>query len=244
MKKKTALLVIVTIFIAVLPIFAEFNENEKPLWGMWEDIAYNLHGGEFDMDIYGPINYGIIDNLQIGTEFWIWILQVENVNAKINILPESEIFPAISVGGSYFRFSSWILDTNSSIGCYDFAAYITKQITPKFYINALYKYNGLSELSDNTFIEMVSGGADNSEVGLSIISEPSKIMRFSMETTADMMNSKVSFNAGMGCEFAVGDVTRIKIGIYSFGINEQNPIYFPFIDFHWRFSITEDTKSK
>lgn len=246
MKKILSLITIFLLTLALGNLFADFRDDEKPVWGMLNDTAYTLQGGEWNIDLWGPVTYGIFDNFQIGTLFWLWFAQMLNFNGKINIIPETQAMPAFSVGGSYAQLSFTIEKTNESTGnkeksnvtlkWYQIGGYLTKQLSETLYLSGAYIYNGVdasaSLSTSDTPVVSITGTGNASKVLLDLIIESSKSTRFSLEGVANIGN-KVEFDAGGGIEWAMGDVFRLKIGIYT--VIRDNLFYIPFIDLHWRF---------
>ncbi len=243
MKKRS--IFIVFLILIFYSIYADFRDDEKPVWGMLNDTAYTLQGGEWNIDLWGPVNWGITDNLQIGTMFWIWFLQIPNLNLKFNLIPESAGLPAFSIGGSYSQFSIMLpltdsngnkVDTKVNISWFNIGGYLTKQLTEKLYLSGGYIYNGFnasSSVSTNDFLVFSLTGTGNaSKILMDLIIESTKSTRFFTEGVLNLGNN-LNFDAGGGVEWAMGDIFRLKIGIYV--PVRENLIYLPFIDLHWRF---------
>jgi len=246
--KRCIIFIFAALFIIVLPLFADFNKDEKPLWGMFEDTAYNLHAQEYNIDMWGPITYGITDNIQAGTELLEWLGLMVNANCKYNFLPETKALPAVSIGGAYLLGSPLngpIIVPDYTISHYSTPAivqnsqlslYLTKQINQQYYLNLFYQYDYLNGNFGNDYnyvLTAIWSKKSNSSLGFSFISDQSKMTRLSAEAVIGIGN-KISYNAGAGFEFAFGGTLRMKIGIYSFGDIKQ--LDMPFIDLHWRFS--------
>ena len=64
--------------------------------------GYTLHEGEFTVGI-GPVAFGVAENVQIGTNLLLWIIQVYNVDAKVSLLKDDD--RAVAVGLSAYRLS-------------------------------------------------------------------------------------------------------------------------------------------
>lgn len=242
MFRKTAAITALALAIGTTSAWAEFKETEKPVWGMLHETAYTLQGGEWNIDLWGPVTYGVIDNLQVGTMFWVWFAQVPNINAKWTLLPESEAFPAIGVSGSFYNFSLNLEDEDSndsfktSISIFGLAAHISKQLSQTLYLTGSYVYNGVQSSStlsseDNYILNYTGTNSSSSIVG-SIVADMSRSARFSAEVAA-LLSDTVNFNAGVGFEWAMGDTFRLKLGVD--GLIRDSLYYVPFIDLHWRF---------
>jgi len=242
MLKRTAAIVALSLAIGTSSAWAEFRPDEKPVWGMLNDTAYTLNGGEWNIDLWGPVTYGIVDGLQVGSMFWVWFAQIPNVNAKWNFIPESDFFPALSVGGSYYSFSIKLSDDDSnsdadiSVSWYTLSAHVSKQLSQNMYLSGAYIYNGLdssaSLSTEDSAILNLSGTASGSKAVVSLVTDMSKSARFSAEIAANIAE-EVNFDAGAGFEWAMGDAFRLKVGVDV--LLRESPFYIPFVDLHWRF---------
>lgn len=245
MIKKVLLTACVAAFLSSSAVMAEFNEGELPVWGMINDTAYTLNEGEWNIDLWGPVTYGVVDGLQVGSVFWFWFAQIPNVYGKFNLLQEGPGIPAISLGGFYRNFSftntSGSEDVKVSINWYGIQAMLSKQLSETLYLSGGYIYNGVDgsgsfSVDDSPFLSI--SGSGNSHQGVaSLVTQMSKRTRFSVEVLADINDNlgetNVDFAAGGGFEWAMGKTFRLKIGVFSYF--REEPFYVPFLDLHWRF---------
>lgn len=239
MQKKVMLLVLTVLLLTSGKVFAGYHENEKPVWTMVNDTAYTLNQGEWNLDLGGPVTYGISDNFQIGSIFWFWFAQIPNVYAKYTLLEEGPANPAISIGGFYRGFSFDDSDNNSvTLNWFGMEAFATKELSPGFYLNGGYSYNGLNasgSLGMDDFILLSwSGTSDTHRFIAGLINQLSANSRFYAEAVANTSIEDVGFSAGGGFEWAMGEMFRLKLGVYTF-LNSDTPFYIPFINLYWRF---------
>jgi len=246
MLKKTVMIIIFVI-ISAFYSFADYKTGEKPVWGILEDTAYTLKMNEFNIDLWGPVTYGISDNLQIGTMYWIWFAQIANLSAKINILNEKNIIPSISAEAYYSQFS-WAGKPDD--GWYKFSAFASKQLGQQMYLSLFCGYNLISgKFASDGFSNgyMIDYSADPLLIihapdrwfyaGSSYVCNMSKISRFSVEASLDAGYTNC-LNIGVGFEFAIGDVLRTKLSLYTFVPFSSAPGWIlPMIDLYWRFSV-------
>lgn len=237
--KKRAIFVVFLMLIFCI-IYADFRDDELPVWGMINDTAYILQEGEWNIDLWGPVSLGLFNIFQINTNFWLWFPQIPNVNLKFNILKESDNLPALSIGGSYMQFTHTIKrddkDIQNTVKWYHLGGYISKKLTQTFYLSGAYVFNGVNTPNEITtedlFLLAIIGTKDSSKILLDFIIETGKIARFYLEGVLNLGN-KVEPDAGMAIEWALGDIFRLKLGIYV--PIRENTFYLPFIDLHWRF---------
>lgn len=242
---KRLILFVFIVFLIVPVLFADFVEGEKPVWAVNSDTAYCLDGGEWSIDFSGPITYGIIDGLQVGTYFWVWFAQIPSVYAKWNFINETDTFPAIAIGGKFLQ----AVAENSSktakltVQYFNISGYVSKKINEKLYLTGSYTYNKVnfsssSEDFDNfilTTLHNVTGNEDPtsiSNITASLIYQMSKSTRFLFEGAANIYN-KASYYISPGFEWALGDMFRLKLSVFTF--TGENPVYWPYINMRLRF---------
>jgi len=233
-------------------LMADFVEGEKPVWAVNSDTAYGLQGGEWSIDFSGPITYGIIDGLQVGTYFWLWIFQTPSVYAKWNFIQETDVFPAIAIGGKFMAFPTIeeeVTEGGSTtkekldIQYFNVSGYVSKRIADNFYVTGSYTYNKLnfstsSEKFDNWLLNIindVTGKEDPtsiSNITASIIYQMSKSTRFLFEGAANIYDNAY-FYMSPGFEFALGDVFRLKLSVLTL-FGESN-VYYPYLNMRLRF---------
>lgn len=248
MKKKTHLFLFISVFVFIsAPVFAEFRKDEKPVVMFHADTAYTLSQNEWTLDLVGPVTYGILDNLQVGTNFWVWFGQVPNVFAKWNILPEDEFLPALSLGG-LFGMVTGSGNTNGqnykvTMMLYNASAYVTKKISEQFYINGSYSYNNVDikmegpgeswSLSD--ILNEAMGVTDSTTMhiaslgGMYALSEAAKLM---IEGIGYFYQTDSTFAVSPGFEWAMGETFRLKLAVTAW--LGPTAFYMPYINLKWR----------
>lgn len=229
---KKALVACLIVFAFSAGIFADFRADEKPVWNFYSPTAYTLKGGEWNLDLWGPITYGIGDFMQVGTNFWLWFPQYLNVNAKINILPEGDFVPAFSVGGSYGQIGG-----TNAFRRYTLEVMLSKMVTKDVFITGAYNYAG-SEFTGadsdaaNYLMDIIFGNRYRSAVALDVTGAFSPFVRGTAQAIVNI-GEVINFDVAGGVEFAIGDIFRLKLGITAY-IRTPDPGYLPFIDLAWR----------
>lgn len=248
MMKKT-LLVLLALAFASVCTFADFRQDEKPVIMIHSDTAYTLSQNEWTIDLIGPVSYGILDNLQVGTNFWVWFGQVPNVFAKWNILPEDETLPALSVGGLFGMISGSGTDTVTleeykvTMMLYNVSAYVTKRFSEQFYANGSYSYNSVNITMEGPGESWSLADILNDSLGVSDstgmhiaslggIYELSTAARLMIEGIGYFYQTSSTFVVSPGFEWAMGDTFRLKLAVTAW--LGTTPFYMPYLNLKWR----------
>lgn len=249
MMKKLLIVLFVLVFAAVSS-FADFRQDEKPVTMIHADTAYTLSQNEWTIDLIGPVSYGIIDSLQVGTNFWIWFAQIPNVFVKWNIISEDEMLPALSLGG---LFGSLTLTGTNNLDqeaklttmLYNFAFYASKRLSEQFYVNASYSYNGLGivyegpEGTINLVNDINNALGTTDSLAMSIVSlggiyELSGAARLMIEGIAYFYQVSSRFAVSPGFEWALGDTFRLKLAVTVNNFDSSKVAYVPYLNLKWR----------
>lgn len=80
---------------------------EKPIThNIWMPTGYNLNEGEFAIGI-GPVNIGLSDRVQFGTNVLLFLFQDYNANVKVNVWNKNKM--ALAAGLDFNRYNLYIL---------------------------------------------------------------------------------------------------------------------------------------
>ncbi|HDQ26396.1 MAG TPA: hypothetical protein ENN43_06605 [bacterium] len=248
--KKGIVFMIVLLFVSAGSVFADFREDEKPVVLIHADTAYTLSQGEWSLDLVGPVTYGILDTLHVGTNFWVWFLQVPNVYGKWNVIQENDVFPALSIGGLFGMFQQKTTaegtseEIKATFMLYTGAVYASKKVTEQLYLNGSFSYGKLDITLENESGEQLSmekmvndlfGTTDT--FGLSIASlglayELSKGARLMAEAIGLIHERSTNFLISPGIEWGIGDIFRLKLAVTVW--TGDTPFYAPYINAKWR----------
>lgn len=106
---QTRLILAVVVLAVLLPSVVWSSFEGRPITdNAFNPTGYTLHKGEFSVGI-GPIAFGVAENVQIGTNILLWIVQVYNVDAKVSIVKDDD--RAVAFGLGAYRLS---LDTSDN----------------------------------------------------------------------------------------------------------------------------------
>lgn len=242
--KKLVFIVFLVFFVSSAAL-SDFVEGEMPVWAVNSDTAYGLQGGEWSIDFSGPITFGVIDGLQVGTIFWPWFAQILNGYGKWNFIKETESFPALAIGGKFMQ--ATVENTSKTakltIQYFNISGYVSKKLSDNLYLTGSYTYNKFnfstsSEDIDNFILDAlknITGQEDPtsiSNITASLIYQMSKSTRFLLEGAANIYD-KAYYYASPGFEWALGDVFRLKLSVSTvFG---EKSYYIPYINMRLRF---------
>lgn len=89
--------------ILCVPSIAWSSFEGRPITtNAFSPTGYTLHKGEFSLGI-GPVAFGATENVQIGTNILLWLLQIHNVDTKVSLVKNDD--HAFAVGLSVYRMS-------------------------------------------------------------------------------------------------------------------------------------------
>ena len=102
---KTAKLILLAsvLLLQIAAAQADYYPDEKPVWGLSQDTAYLLERGKMDVNMYGWVTLGVLDNLQVGMNLPVYLMTITNINAKARIIEENQNMPQVALGLSYYR---------------------------------------------------------------------------------------------------------------------------------------------
>ncbi len=99
---KTKLLIALILALLAINANAEDGFEGRPITNnLWCPTAFTLHQSEFSVGL-GPLAFGIIDRVQVGTNILLYLLQVSNVNAKVQVYSSDKL--AVAAGVEYLHF--------------------------------------------------------------------------------------------------------------------------------------------
>jgi hypothetical protein len=109
---KTKLLFVLLISVLATNVVAEDGFDGRPITNnLWSPTAFTLHQSEFSVGL-GPIAFGVTDEIQVGTNILLFLLQVSNVNAKANIYTGDKLSLAAGVEYMHFDLSPLVSGDN------------------------------------------------------------------------------------------------------------------------------------
>jgi hypothetical protein len=223
---KKTLIVLAMLFLVTVSTFAEKGFEDRPnISNVSMPTGYTLHKGEFQVGI-GPMAFGITDKVQVGTNILTFLLQIYNVNLKVNLIDtESNAFAA---GLKFDTFTEESYYTSFS----PFATFSTK-IGPNTLLHLGGQYTFFSDLENEDvedFIAFLSSRSTSLRMGLEY--SFSRKTKFMAETGYDF--SIDGFRLG-GAVLWGWEKFRLKLGLNYFKPNDSHGFVLPVISLFWRF---------
>ncbi|MCD4817498.1 MAG: hypothetical protein K8S23_02255 [Candidatus Cloacimonetes bacterium] len=216
--------------------------ERKILNVMSSPTAYTLKKNEFIIGV-GSIYYGVLDNVQIGTNLLYFLIKDRNMNLKFNFYNSSKV----SIGSAIYldSFSSEVNKYDDDDDGYyeekdeNFTS-VAPSLAISFPINQKVswhisgQYNailsGNNEDFENVMAGVFSKGSRNA-IGF----EYSASNRTKIVTEAIYDYTLEGFRAG-GAFVWGWNSFRLKLGLISFKYRNTESYYYPHINFWWRFN--------
>ena len=123
--------------------------------------GYTLHSGEFTIGI-GSIGFGLTDNVQLGTNILLYLLQISNGNFKVNVIKSSTT--AFALGTDFRHFNLDVFDNESSFSTISPYAVMSHKIGNNTLLHLAGRvsfFSGDDEIDD--------ADAESSSIGTSIL---------------------------------------------------------------------------
>jgi len=240
------------VFIFTACVFADFRKDEDPVTAILCDTAYTLRGGEWNIDLTGPVSYGIIDGLQLWTDLYFYFAQALNLQAKWNVVPDSGSMPALTIGGTIgnasYKQTINSTDVKVNLLFWNLSGYVSKKFNDNLWLSASYTYNkfnitgqsaGNSTSLEDT-LKTITGSDDPlgvSNASASIVYQISPGARLCLEylaviDTLDNNKLNVSSSINPGVTWAFGDSFRLKLFVMTFFGSDTH--YFPCVNLAWK----------
>lgn len=209
--------------------FGEKGFEGRPITSnMTMATGFTLNKGEFLVGL-GSIGFGISDNVQVGTNVFLYLLQDYNANLKISFIKTEE--KALALGFKVHSFDLDVDEEESGFTSFSpFAAFSTKVSKNTFlHIGGQYSYfSGPEEIGDALAIATSVG----TSAYLGIEHSYSHKTKFLAEIGYDFTFE--GFRIG-GAVLWGWKYFRLKLGVNYFKPKCTGGFIFPVLSFRWRF---------
>jgi hypothetical protein len=192
--------------------------------------GYTLHKGEFSIGI-GPMAFGVTENVQIGTNILLWILQVYNVTAKVAVVEDDD--RAIALGLAAYRLSLDTSDDDDEAEFLALAPYASGslRIGGSTMLHGGAQYAHFSADEDD---EIDDADADASASGTSVFAGIEHSYSDRTKFLADASYDTTFEGARVGGAVLFGwEKFRLKLGVSYFSAGDG--FVLPIIGMRWRF---------
>lgn len=188
-----------------------------------------LHAGEFSVGI-GPVEYGITDNLQIGTNLLLFIFQYYNADVKYSLIDTEQQALALGLGVGYFNLSVFGSDVSyTSISPYVAYSFPVGQKT-RMHLGA--NYSSISGDVDIDDAEDLSASVSGTSVSAGIEHSLSNKTKILGDAGYDIEFEGMRVGAGVLWGW---ETFRLKLGLQYFAPKGYDGYVFPWVGLWWRF---------
>ncbi|MCZ7557035.1 MAG: porin family protein [Bacteroidia bacterium] len=229
--KRIATLFLLTIFLA-----GSASAQEKtgfagrPITNnLFAPTGNTLHQGEFTIGI-GPVEYGITENVQIGTNLLLFILQYYNADLKVSFINTEERAFAAGVGVGYFNLKVFGADA----GFTSFSPYIaySMPVGPSTRLHLGANYTHFEADVDIDDAEELNASTEGTSVNAGIEHSLSNKTKFVGDLGYDIEFEGVRLGGGVLWGW---DSFRLKLGLQYFSPKGYTGYVLPYIGLWWRF---------
>lgn len=217
------------VFICSGQVAAKGFKDRPILTNITAPTGFTLNRGEFTVGL-GNINFGITDNVQVGTNILLMFLQDYNVKLKVNLLDDET--GALAAGVSLHRFDLKVWGADSNFTSVTPLLAYTLKLTPKtnLHLGGQYSFfSGPEEIEEAEAKATSSGSSAN----LGIEYGFSNRTRFLAETGYDFTFKGMRLG---GAVLWGWKNFRLKLGVNYFNPKNAKSYIFPVISLWWRFN--------
>jgi hypothetical protein len=188
-----------------------------------------LHAGEFSVGI-GPVEYGITENVQIGTNLLLFILQYYNADLKVSLINTEHQALALGLGVGYFNLDVFGADANfTSISPY--VAY-SFPLASKTRMHLSANYSNISGDADIDDADDLSASISGTSVAAGVEHSLSNKTKFVGDLGYDVEFEGVRVGGGVLWGW---ETFRLKLGLQYFAPKGFSGYVFPYVGLWWRF---------
>ncbi|MFZ1729097.1 MAG: hypothetical protein WBQ23_06985 [Bacteroidota bacterium] len=189
-----------------------------------------LHDGEFTIGI-GPLEYGITENVQIGTNLLLFILQYYNADLKVSLINSEQQALAVGLGVGYFNLGVFGADVNfTSLSPY--VAYSTA-MGPKTRLHLAANYTDFSGSASIDDTEELNASVSGTSLAAGLEHSVSNKTKFVGDVGYDLKFEGVRIGGGVLWGW---ETFRLKLGLQYFAPKGYNAYVLPYVGLWWRFN--------
>ncbi|MBR9974279.1 MAG: hypothetical protein KFF77_01740 [Bacteroidetes bacterium] len=223
--------VVLAAFFAASPLLAqEEGFAGRPITSNLSMPTGNtLHAGEFSIGI-GPVEYGITENIQIGTNLLLFIFQYYNADLKVSLIDTEKQALALGVGVGYFDLGFVGGDLSfTSISPYAAYSFPIASKT-RMHLGANFTiFEGDGEIGE---AEDLNASVTGTSVAAGIEHSLSNKTKFVGDVGYDIEFEGVRVGGGVLWGW---EIFRLKLGLQYFSPKGYDGYIFPYVGLWWRF---------
>jgi hypothetical protein len=188
-----------------------------------------LHAGEFSVGI-GPVEYGITENIQIGTNLLLFIFQYYNADLKVSLIDTEQQALALGLGVGYFNLSVFNSDVNfTTISPY--VAY-TFPLSPKTRMHLAANYSHFESEANIDDAADLNASVSGTSVAAGVEHSLSNKTKFLADLGYDIELEGLRLGGGVLWGW---ETFRLKLGLQYFAPKGYSGYVFPYVGLWWRF---------
>lgn len=190
-----------------------------------------LHAGEFTIGI-GPVEYGITEHVQIGTNLLLFILQYYNADLKVSLINTEQQAFAVGLGVGYFDLGVFGTDADVTFTSFSPYAVYTMPVGPKSRLHLSANYTNFSSSGDIGDAEELNTSISGTSVAAGLEHSLSNKTKFIGDLGYDLEFKGVRVGAGVLWGW---ETFRLKLGLQYFAPKDYDGYVFPYVGLWWRF---------
>jgi len=230
---KTALLFVMVSLLFVLPANGETGFEGRPITNnLWSPTGNTLNQSEFSIGL-GSIQFGITDNVQLGTNILLYLFQIYNADLKVNLYKTSDLSFSAGLGYGRFDLSALVDDDVAAFTTISPFASISTRISPRVTMHFSGRYSHFTSdenIDDFEVEEGLSGSEFMSGIEYSLSNKTKFLADVGYDFTWD------GLKVGGGVLFG-WDTFRLKLGVNYFKPESRDRGFtLPVIGLWWRFN--------
>ncbi len=201
---------------------------------LFSSTGNTLHQGEFTIGL-GSVEYGITENVQLGTNLLLYIFQFYNADLKVSFINEEDRALAAGIGVGYFDLD--VRDDEGSSVSTNFTAlspYVAYTMpvsqSTRLHLGAKYTYfNGDLEIDNAVELNASTSGTT---VSAGVEHSLSNKTKFVGDLGYDIDFEGLRLGGGVLWGW---DAFRLKLGLQYFSPKGYDGLVMPYIGLWWRF---------
>lgn len=188
-----------------------------------------LHAGEFSVGI-GPIEYGITENVQLGTNLLLFILQYYNADLKVSLINTEQQALALGLGVGYFDLN--IVDEDVSFTSISPYIAYSFPLAEKTRMHLSANYTNFSGDGDVEDADDLFASLSGTSVAAGIEHSLSNKTKFVGDLGYDVEFEGVRVGGGVLWGW---ETFHLKLGLQYFAPKGFGGYVFPYVNLWWRF---------
>ena len=229
---KSFLTLVLLTFIAVAPLQAqEEGFAGRPITtNLSMPTGNTLHGGEFTIGL-GPIEYGITDNVQIGTNLLLFLFQYYNADLKVSLINTEQQALALGVGVGYFDLNFGSEGDISFLSLSPYAAY-SFPLSTKTRMHLAANFTHFEGDSDIDDADELNASLSGTTVSAGLEHSLSNKTKFVGDLGYDVDFEGVRVGGGVVWAW---ETFHLKLGLQYFAPKGYDGLVLPYVNLWWCF---------